>query len=61
MSGLLSDAVLAFSGLLGLVSAQPAGRRRLVISNSWGMLSSAWDFPVGHPGNYSDTRRTRST
>ena len=27
MSGLLSDAVLAFSKLLGIVSGMPAGRR----------------------------------
>jgi subtilisin family serine protease len=25
-----------------------------VVSNSWGMFSPTWDFPVGHPGNYSD-------
>jgi subtilisin family serine protease len=54
MSGLLSDAVLAFSRLLGMVKAMPAGRRALVVSNSWGMFSPGWDFPVGHPGNYSD-------
>jgi subtilisin family serine protease len=54
MSGLLSDAVLAYSKLLGIVQAQPANRRRLVISNSWGMFDPAWDFPVGNPGNYSD-------
>ena len=54
MSGLLSDAVLAYSKLLGILQAQPAGRRRLVVSNSWGMFDPAWDFPVGHQGNYSD-------
>ena len=54
MSGLLSDAVLAYSKLLGLIAAQPASRRRLVVNNSWGMFSPTWDFPVGHPGNYSD-------
>jgi subtilisin family serine protease len=54
MSGLLSDAVLAFSKLLGSIQAMPAGRRALVVNNSWGMFSPAWDFPVGHPGNYSD-------
>ena len=26
----------------------------MVVSNSWGMFSPHWDFPVGHPGNYSD-------
>lgn len=54
MSGLLSDAVLAYSQLLTLVNGMPAQARRLVVSNSWGMFSPQWDFPVGHPGNYSD-------
>jgi subtilisin family serine protease len=54
MSGLLSDAVLAYSKLLGTVQAVPASRRALVVNNSWGMFDPAWDFPVGHPGNYSD-------
>jgi subtilisin family serine protease len=54
MSGLLSDAVLSYSRLLGMVQAMPAGRRALVVNNSWGMFSPTWDFPVGHPGNYSD-------
>jgi subtilisin family serine protease len=54
MSGLLSDAVLAFSKLLGIVQAIPASRRALVVNNSWGMFDPAWDFAVGHPGNYSD-------
>jgi subtilisin family serine protease len=53
MSGLLSDAVLAFSRLLGIVSGM-AARPALVVNNSWGMFDPAWDFPVGHPGNYSD-------
>jgi subtilisin family serine protease len=54
MSGLLSDAVLAYSKLLGIVQGTPAGRRALVVNNSWAMFSPGWDFPVGHPGNYSD-------
>ena len=54
MSGLLSDAVLAYSKLLGILQSQPERRRRLVVSNSWGMFDPAWDFPPGHPGNYSD-------
>ena len=33
---------------------QPEESRALVISNSWGSFSPRWDFPVGHPGNYSD-------
>jgi subtilisin family serine protease len=54
MAGLLSDAVLSYSRLLGVIGAMPAARRALVVSNSWGMFSPSWDFPVGHPGNYSD-------
>jgi subtilisin family serine protease len=54
MSGLLSDAVLAYSKLLASIQAMPASRRALVVNNSWGMFSPDWDFPVGHPGNYSD-------
>jgi subtilisin family serine protease len=54
MSGLLSDAVLAYSKLLASIQAMPASRRALVVNNSWGMFSPTWDFPVGHPGNYSD-------
>jgi hypothetical protein len=54
MSGVLSDGVAAYGKLLGLIRNIPAGRRRMVVSNSWGMFSPKWDFPVGHPGNYSD-------
>lgn len=34
-----------------------AGTRKyngLIVSNSWGLYHSSWDFPVGHPGRYSD-------
>jgi subtilisin family serine protease len=54
MSGLLSDAVKAYSHLLGVLNGMPAKSRRLVVSNSWGMFAPSWDFPVGHPGNYSN-------
>jgi hypothetical protein len=54
MAGLLSDAVLAYSKLLTLITAMPAKTKALVVSNSWGMFDPKWDFPVGHPGNYSD-------
>jgi subtilisin family serine protease len=54
MSGLLSDAVRAYSKLLTLLSNMPAKSRAMVVTNSWGMFSPKWDFPVGHPGNYSD-------
>ncbi|MEW2417725.1 S8 family serine peptidase [Streptomyces sp. NPDC046866] len=56
MSGLLSDAVAAYSHLLGVLAAMPEDKRALVVSNSWGSFSPRWDFPPGHPGNYSDNR-----
>lgn len=56
MEGLLSDALLAYRHLLDVMQA--SGRlgeaRSLVVNNSWGMYHPSWDFPVGHPGNYSD-------
>ncbi|WP_433360135.1 S8 family peptidase [Streptosporangium sp. CA-115845] len=54
LDGLLSDAVAAFAHLRTVLEAQPAASRSLVVSNSWGSFSPSWDFPVGHPGNYSD-------
>jgi subtilisin family serine protease len=54
MEGFLSDAVLAYSRLRQILLSLPLARRRMVITNSWGMFSPDWDFPVGHPGNYSD-------
>lgn len=54
MDGLLSDALAAFAHLRRVLTDQPADRRALVISNSWGSFSPQWDFPVGQPGNYSD-------
>jgi subtilisin family serine protease len=54
MAGLLSDAVLAYAQLTSILKAMPAGKRTMVVSNSWGMFSPTWDFPPGHPGNYSD-------
>jgi subtilisin family serine protease len=54
MSGLLSDAVKAYSLLLSLINSMPGTSKTLVVSNSWGMFSPEWDFPVGSPGNYSD-------
>ena len=54
MAGLLSDAVLSYSRLLQMIGKMPAARRALVVSNSWGMFKPSWDFPPGHPGNYSD-------
>lgn len=56
MSGVLSNALQSYSVLLRLMR-QPAGRSRfhsLVVSNSWGMYSQSWDFPLGHPGRFGD-------
>jgi hypothetical protein len=53
MEGILSDALLSFGKLLHLVSRQ-AGPVPLVVNNSWGMYRPDWDFPVGHPMNFSD-------
>jgi hypothetical protein len=56
MEGLLSDAVLAYSFLHQILSGprRPGDFHSMVVSNSWGMFRRQWDFPVGHPGNYSD-------
>ncbi|MDB5948123.1 MAG: peptidase [Ramlibacter sp.] len=54
MAGLLSDAVLAYAKLRAILGAVAQTNRAMVISNSWGMFSPTWDFPPGHPGNYSD-------
>jgi len=56
MEGLLSDGVLAYSHLLAIMRAprRPGETRSMVVNNSWGMFHPSWDFPVGHPGNYSD-------
>jgi subtilisin family serine protease len=54
MEGFLSDAVKAFSKLLDLLLQAPDPKPSLVVNNSWGMYHPSWDFPVEHPGNYSD-------
>lgn len=56
MEGLLSDAVLAYSFLQRILTGprRPGDFHSMVVSNSWGMFKREWDFPVGHPGNYSD-------
>lgn len=56
MSGTLSDAVLAYSHLLNTMQARIESGKdcSLVVNNSWGMYHPSWDFPAGHPGNYSD-------
>jgi subtilisin family serine protease len=54
LDGLLSDAVAAFAHLRTIIDAQPADQKALVVNNSWGSFSPLWDFPPGHPGNYSN-------
>jgi subtilisin family serine protease len=56
MSGVLSDAIRAYRHLIDVMLAprRPGDSRSLVVNNSWGMFHPSWDFPVGHPGNYSD-------
>ncbi len=53
MDGLLSDAVRAYAHLRAFWRSL-ANRKALVVTNSWGMFHPNWDFPVGHPGNYSN-------
>lgn len=54
MEGLLSDAIAAFAHLRTLLEAMPVEHRAMVVNNSWGSFKPSWDFPPGHPGNYSD-------
>ena len=57
MAGLLSDAIRSYAKLREVLDGMSATRRALVVSNSWGMFDPSWDFPPGHPGNYSDNPR----
>ena len=56
MSGVLSDAVRAYSHLYNVMTTprRPGEHRSMVVSNSWGMFHPTWDAPVGNPANYSD-------
>jgi hypothetical protein len=56
MSGVLSDGVRAYNHLIRVMTAprRPGENRSMVVNNSWGMFKQSWDFPVGHPGNYSN-------
>ena len=56
MSGFLSDAILAYRHLLNimLARAEEEDECSMVVNNSWGMYHPSWDYPPGHPGNYSD-------
>ena len=53
---LLSDIVRAYAHLLNVMLAprRPGDLRSMVVNNSWGLFSMAWDFPPGDPSNYSD-------
>jgi subtilisin family serine protease len=52
---LLSDAVVAYQGLLNLMLATPRPYRSLVVSNSWGVLNASWDgYAIGNPLRYID-------
>jgi hypothetical protein len=56
MEALLSDAIRAYSHLINVMSVlrRPGDNSSLVVNNSWGMFHPSWDYPLGHPGNYSD-------
>jgi subtilisin family serine protease len=54
MEGVLSDAVRAYAHLVAVASDPAWPYSALVVNNSWGMFHPSWDYPVGHPGNYSD-------
>jgi len=56
MQALLSDAIRAYRHLLDIMEAptRPGESSSLVVNNSWGMFHPDWDWPVGHPSNYSD-------
>lgn len=56
MDGFLSDALLAYSKLLGWMRLSDHERpyHSLVVSNSWAVFSPIWDFPPGSPGRYMD-------
>jgi subtilisin family serine protease len=58
----ISVALQAYSHLLSnyAVAYAPGGVHKyagLVVSNSWGIYHSSWDFPAGHPGRFSDNPR----
>ena len=46
----LSNALIAYEGLLNLLKGMPAHARALVINNSWGLVKAGDDDP---PGSYS--------
>jgi subtilisin family serine protease len=50
LTGFLSDALKAFDQLIQLLHSAPGP---LVVNNSWGLLDSSEDAPVGSEQNYS--------
>lgn len=56
LQGYLSDAILAYRHLINVISKPKriGENQSLVVNNSWGLYNLSSDFPVGHPGNYSD-------
>lgn len=56
IEGLLSDAMLGYEFLGRVLTSprRPGDFHSMVVSNSWTMFNQTLDFPVGHPGNYSD-------
>jgi hypothetical protein len=56
MSGLLSDAIIAYGKLITLMGLSQDERHfhSLIVNNSWVMFSWSWDFPPGNPGRYGD-------
>jgi subtilisin family serine protease len=57
VSGVLSDAVAAYSRLLGLLRDEQGAPPALVVTNSWGVSNPDTDFPIGSPSNYTDNPR----
>jgi hypothetical protein len=56
LHAVLSDAVRAYSHLIKVMGEplRPGDSRSMVVNNSWGMFHPSWDYPPGHPANYSD-------
>lgn len=56
LQGYLSDAILAYRHLINVMDLprRIGENKSLVVNNSWGIYNLSSDFPVGHPGNYSD-------
>ena len=56
----LGDIDRALSRIRLHLEQAPADRRPpIVISNSWALVDPSWDFPPGHPANFSDNPEHR--